>query len=209
MNVTVRVLGSNLANDDVDRLEAACGRHRLTFGDGEAPSPGWTLAEFHGHRGDILPPPAGGDGDAYPVLVSASTSADLVFRAFSSGYRLVLPSPLSPQRLDQLLRYLSGYASPPSARVLDVDATGLLTVTGDRLELTGAQREVLALLGKRPGGVVSRQDLATAVGGEDPQAVIRSLRERFELAGSGAQILKVPHIGFRLAGSVRSTRSPA
>lgn len=90
------------------------------------------------------------------------------------------------------------------ARVADdlLDETGALTAPSASVRLPHAEARAPRALADR-GAVIGPGPDLLRLTGEDPCDVIESLRARFREVVSGAQILKVPHMGFRLVGDVR------
>ncbi|MFG3033674.1 hypothetical protein ACGFZJ_34860 [Streptomyces sp. NPDC048253] len=139
---------------------------------------------------------------AYAVLVQSAPTAKGTLAAIRSGAGFVMAAPLGVERLVSFLTYLRDVAAPASAQILDLDETGALTTPSASVRLSDAEAKALRALADRRAVIVPRPDLLRLTG-EDPRDVIESLRARFREIGSGAQILKVPHMGFRLVGEVR------
>ncbi|MEU5278070.1 hypothetical protein [Streptomyces asoensis] len=139
---------------------------------------------------------------AYAVLVQPAPSAKGTLAAVRSGAGFVMAAPLGVERLVSFLTYLRDVAAPASAQILDLDETGELTTPSASVRLSDAEAAALRALADRRAVIVPRPDLLRLTG-EDPRDVVESLRARFREVGSGAQILKVPHMGFRLVGEVR------
>ncbi len=113
-------------------------------------------------------------------------------------------------RLDAVVRRGSASASVPSAAVvqfrdLRVDLVARRALRGDRdLGLTSKEFDILAVLARRPGAAVSRQQLLDEVWGDAYLAVSRSLdvhmaalRSKIDQAG---MIETLRGFGFRLGG---------
>ena len=109
---------------------------------------------------------------------------------------------LSLNRVTSFLSYLRSVAAPPGAQTLTVDAE-VLSSPSSSVALSSEEAAALRLFGEHPGRIVSRDALAEAAGA-DPLRLLTSLRDKFAEIGSGAQILKVPHMGYRLVGTVRA-----
>ncbi|MFJ6727949.1 hypothetical protein ACIQPQ_23930 [Streptomyces sp. NPDC091281] len=149
----------------------------------------------------LLLPALTRDG-AYAVLVQSAPTARSTLAAVRSGAGFVMAAPLDTARLEAFLTYLRDVAAPAAAQVLDLDDDGTLTTPSASVRLTPAEARALRALGDRRATIVARPDLLRLTG-EDPRDLVEALRRRFREVGSGAQILKVPHMGFRLVGEVR------
>lgn len=163
------------------------------------------LAVFY--RGDGAPPAeytAARRAGVHTVEVQSRASALATLAAVRGGCGFVLASPLGVDRLTKFLDYLAKVAAPPGAQVLTLADDGTLTTPSGAVRLDPAEATTLRLLGERPDGIVSREQITSASGGLDPLLLVAELRRRFDAVGSGAQILKVPHMGFRLVGRVRA-----
>ncbi|MGV9557753.1 hypothetical protein [Streptomyces sp. NPDC003401] len=207
------VLTRGLAAPEAARLREACERTGLPLKEPEAQDPRGTAEHV---RDDLLVAFVAAEADgsaplevreitrdgAYAVLVQPAPSARGTLAAVRSGAGFVMAAPLGVERLVSFLTYLRDVAAPASAQVLDLDESGVLTTPSASVRLTGAEAGALRALAERRAVIVSRPDLLRLTG-EDPRDVIEALRARFREVGSGAQILKVPHMGFRLVGEVR------
>ncbi|MFD7132979.1 hypothetical protein [Streptomyces sp. NPDC059894] len=141
-------------------------------------------------------------GGAYAVLVQRAPTARTTLAAVRSGAGFVMAAPLDVDRLVPFLTYLRDVAAPAAAQVLDLDEADVLATPSGSVRLSEAEARALRALADRRATIVGRPDLMRLTG-EDPRDVVESLRARFREVGSGAQILKVPHMGFRLVGEVR------
>ncbi|SDT80763.1 winged helix-turn-helix domain-containing protein [Actinoplanes derwentensis] len=200
------VLSTTLEPVELDMLERACRAQRIPVStSGDAALGDDLLAAFYraGAAGEspIEPRQVRLHG-AYTVLVDAEATARSTYTALRSGYSFVLPSPLSESRVSRLLDYLVATAAPQRSQVLTLSDANELTVGGRSVTLTDGQGVTLRLLGEQSGRIVTRQRLSAA-GQDNALAVVTELRRVFQDIGAGAQILKVPHMGFRLVGSVR------
>ncbi|WHT23236.1 helix-turn-helix domain-containing protein [Crossiella sp. CA-258035] len=141
----------------------------------------------------------------YPIAVLDSVSATGVLGALTEGYAFALATPLRRPRVVAALGYLKSVAPPEPAQRLTL-APGLLRSPSRQTPVTAAEAGLLRALANKPGQIVSRTELAGAAGDEDVNAVVSVLRRKLADIDSGAKILKVPHLGFRLVGTVEDTR---
>lgn len=207
------VLTRGLAAPEAARLREACERTGLPLREPEAHDPRGAagdvaddlLVAFVAAEADGSAPPGLREitrAGAYAVLVQPAPTAKGTLAAVRSGAGFVMAAPLGVERLVSFLTYLRDVAAPASAQVLGLDETGVLTTPSASVRLTEVEAKALRALAERRAVIVSRPDLLRLTG-EDPKDVIEALRARFREVGSGAQILKVPHMGFRLVGEVR------
>lgn len=200
------VLAAQLTSSDIDRLGEACQRNRLRLELGHRPDSGRlrddVLAVFYSAGGSPLGEQEIHRRGAYSVLVRQEPSAQGIIEALRAGYSFVLASPLGVDRLTSFLGYLRSVAAPPRARILDLDEANILSTASESTTLDAAEAAALRLFGARAGRIVSREELTDTVG-QDPRHITASLREKFDQIGTGAQILNVPHMGFRLVGELR------
>lgn len=141
----------------------------------------------------------------HTILVKSELSARSTLAARHAGYSFMLASPLRIDRLTSLLGYLRTVAVPPMAQILHLDGTDTLSTPSSSTRLDAAEAAALRILGARPDQIVSREDLASAMAGADPLTVTSRLQLKFDEIGSGAQLMKVPHMGIRLAGRILVT----
>lgn len=207
------VLTGGLGAPDTARLREACERTALPLKEPAAQDPQGLAAHvaddllvaFVAAEADGSAPFALGEitrEGAYVVLVQAAPTAKGTLAAVRSGAGFVMAAPLDVERLVPFLTYLRDVAAPASAQVLDLDEAGVLSTPSASVRLSEAEAKALRALADRRAVIVPRPDLLRLTG-EDPRDVIEALRSRFREVGSGAQILKVPHMGFRLVGEVR------
>ncbi|AYN40332.1 hypothetical protein D9753_17060 [Streptomyces dangxiongensis] len=204
------VLSWGLEPADLSALEEACEQAGLPL---EAPAvdaggPAGhrrddLLVAFTGAHGPADPREITRDG-AYVVTVQSAPDAAGTLRAVRAGSSFLMASPLREERLRSFLTYLRDVAAPTATQVLDLDDSGLLATPSASVRLTGAEAKALRALADRSARIVARPELLRLTG-EDPRDLVEALRARFREIGSGAQILKVPHMGFRLVGEVRTT----
>ncbi|MGA8116453.1 MAG: helix-turn-helix domain-containing protein [Actinocatenispora sp.] len=180
---------TRLPLDSRDHLGELAGDLLAVFCTEEAASPA-AVRELH-------------DAGAYAVLVQPEPSARGTLEALRLGYGFVLASPLRAERLTAFLTYLRDVSAPPGTQIVDLDQVGTLSTRTAHTALDEAEAAALRLFARGPSRIVSRRELAEATDGGDPLALVSALRTRFEQVGSGAKILKVPHMGFRLVGEVR------
>ncbi|MGI5212772.1 hypothetical protein [Plantactinospora sp. CA-290183] len=203
----MHVLMSALDRNDAESLGRACSRNRILLHD--APADGAAgleddlLAVFIAEGTDPPVSPAEiRQHGAYAVQVQQTVSGMQMLHAARNGYHFVFGSPLPTDRVSNFLRYICDVAAPPRSQILRLTDTGTLVTPMGTAELEHAEVSALRLLGERRDGIVSRADLMSATGGSDPLRTINALRGRFSALGSGAQILKVPHMGYRLVGAL-------
>jgi len=205
----MHVLMGTLSSMDADNLSRACQRNRMPLR--TLPAEGVTqleddlLAVFfrEGEESPLSPAEVRRHG-AYAVQVQPAVSAVPILQAVRAGYHFVFPSPLSTDRISSFLRYMCDVAAPPRSQILTLSDNGTLLTPMGSADLDDAEKSALLLFGERRDGIVSRADLMAATGGRDPLQTVNALRRHFVALGSGAQILKVPHMGYRLVGAVQS-----
>lgn len=202
----VHVLTTSVSSPDLDLLAAACASSGLSL----VHSPGGSarlgddlLAVFYRAGAEATPAPTDVRArGVHTVLVTPTPSATGTFAALGQGFSFILASPLSLDRVTSFLSYLRSVAAPPATQTLTVDAE-VLSSPSSSVTLSSEEAAALRLFGEHPGRIVSRDALAEAAGA-DPLRLLTSLRDKFAEIGSGAQILKVPHMGYRLVGTVRA-----
>jgi hypothetical protein len=203
------VLALELPPESLAPLAAACTRLGLpleTAAAGEPAVPrGDLLAAFYQIRaGGPAPVPAPEEvrrhGAAPVVLLRELTGAAFLDEVWR-GFRLVLPAPPGADRLTRCLSYLRDVAPPPGSQQLWLDDSNVLSSTVGSTRLSHAEAVALRRLCEAPGRIVSREDLA-AVGALDVLRVTTQLKDKLAGIGSGAQLLKVPHMGFRFVGKL-------
>ncbi|MFF8970316.1 transcriptional regulator [Streptomyces sp. NPDC014995] len=203
-------LAQSLTPADLEVLADACAEVGLTLHvtdpeAGHAPPPGALLVSFHrvaAARPDDLSVEELKRRGGYAVAVLDGVSATEVLAAVSRGYSFTLASPLRRPRLVETLGYLKTVTPSENTQVLTLE-NGSLSSPAKSLPVTDAEAELLRLLSGRPGQIVSREELTEATGGEDVNKVTSVLKQKFLDIDSGAKLLKIPHLGFRLVGTVR------
>ncbi|MFB0617868.1 transcriptional regulator [Streptomyces sp. AGS-58] len=208
-------LAQSLIPADLEVLTEACAEvglplHVTDRGAGQAPPPGALLVSFHrvaAARPDDLSMEELKRGGGYPVAVLDGVSATEVLAAVSRGFSFTLASPLRHPRLVETLSYLKNVTPSENTQVLTLDGKGSLSSPAKSLPVTDAEARLLRLLSDRSGQIVSREELTEATGGEDVNKVTSVLKQKFLDLDSGAKLLKVPHLGFRLVGTVREGES--
>lgn len=208
------VVSVALDADSRDRLAEACARNTLPLRhapvDGSVPLEEDLLAVFCGPLGsaslDLAEIRRHG---AYVVRVHDEFSSSGVLAAMRAGYNFVFASPLVVDRLASFLGYLREVAAPPGTAIVTLDEAGNLSTRAGTIMLEPAEAAALRLFGDRTGRIISREELVEATTGADPLRTTESLRQHLRQLDSGAQILKVPHMGFRFSGTVRPAVSPS
>lgn len=202
------VLAQSLTPPDLEVLADACAEVGLTLHETapRAEAPDALLVSFH--RVAAAPadgPPVAelGQRGGYAVAVLDGIAASAVLAAVSGGYSFTLASPLRRHRLVETLTYLKHITPPENTQVLTLDGAGSLRSPSKSAPVTGAEAGLLRLLAARPGQIVSREELTEAAGGEDVNRVTSVLKQKLLDIDSGAKLLKIPHLGFRLVGTVR------
>ncbi|MEU1185634.1 hypothetical protein ABZ464_50100 [Streptomyces sp. NPDC005820] len=204
-------LAQSLAPADLEVLADACAEVGLALrvADAEtdqAAPPGARLVSFRRVAADGPDGPSVEElkrGGGYAVAVLDRISATEVLAAVSRGYGFTLASPLRRARLVETLGYLKNVTPPENTQVLTLDGRGTLSSPAKSSPVTDAEAGLLRLLAGRPGQIVSREELGEATGGEDVNKVASVLKQKFLDIDSGAKLLKIPHLGFRLVGTVR------
>lgn len=226
------VLAVGLAPERLSKLSAACAAVGLPLSAIAARAPldlhDDLLAAYFEIGSDGVPdagpgvaPPGAGPDDApkavaalgaLPVAVLAdeaeSSRGPAFLREVGRGYAMVLPCTVTEERLVRSLTYLRDIVPPPGAQHLWLDDGLVLSTRRRSVRLVPAEAAVLRRLAEAPGRVVSRTDLETAADG-DVQGTSVRLKARLEEVGSGAQLLKVPHRGFRFVGTLHPGAAPS
>jgi two-component system, OmpR family, KDP operon response regulator KdpE len=150
-----------------------------------------------------------------PILVLSvrSEEADKV-KLLDEGADDYLTKPFSARELLARVRALlrratDRYAPPPvvSAGELTVDlARREVTLAGERISLTPTEFDILALLARNAGCVVTQRSILEAVWGsefaEDRQTLrahVSNLRRKIERQGGPRYVVTEPSVGFRFA----------
>lgn len=204
-------LAQSLAPADLEVLADACAEVGLTLAvtdpeTADAAPPGARLVAFHRIAAAGPDEPAVEElkrGGGYAIAVLDRVAATEVLAAVSRGYSFTLASPLRRERLVETLGYLKNVTPPENTQVLTLDGRGTLSSPAKSAPVTEAEAGLLRLLADRPGQIVSREELGRAAGGEDVNKVTSVLKQKFLDIDSGAKLLKIPHLGFRLVGTVR------
>ncbi|MGO1050097.1 winged helix-turn-helix domain-containing protein [Crossiella sp. CA198] len=206
------VLAGTLAAADLAVVTEACAELGLAVHQADPEAAGARVADvmlcaLHRTAGEAVEPsPAevrrrGG----YPIAVLESVSATGVLGALTDGYAFALATPLRRPRVVATLGYLKSVAPPEPAQRLTL-SPGLLCSPSRQAPVSAAEAGLLRTLAGKPGQIVSRTELNVATGGEDVNVVVSVLRQKLADIDSGAKILKVPHLGFRLVGTVEDAR---
>jgi hypothetical protein len=204
-------LAQSLTAPDLEVLADACAEVGLTLHvtdpeAGHAAPPGALLVAFHrvaaARPDDLTVEDLKGRG-GYVVAVLDGISATEVLAAVTRGFSFTLASPLRRSRLVETLTYLKSVTPSENTQVLTLDGKGSLSSPAKSSPVTEAEANLLRLLSDRPGQIVSREELTEATGGEDVSKVTSVLKQKLLDIDSGAKLLKIPHLGFRLVGTVR------
>lgn len=209
----VHIVALSLEPANLAVLDQACTELRMTLYAAASPLPeafqlDVVLAVFceFGDRQPGPPPEEVYSHDTYPIAVLPSVSATGVLATLTQGWAFALASPLRAQRLVQCLSYLRDVAPPRAAQVLVLDTAGTLSSPWGSVQVTSAESYLLSRLASRDSQIVPREDLAEAAD-EDVLRVASTLKGKLADIRSGAKILKVPHLGYRLVGTVRHQAS--
>jgi hypothetical protein len=203
------VMTQGLTHDDHEHLALACQRNRMELRDLTDATAPVALADdllaviTAAGVEPVVPVSAVRQHGAYAVQVQPALNGVQLLRGIQSGYNFVFASPLIPDRLTAFLAYLRDIAAPPATQILRLNGDGVLSTPAGSVTLDESEAAVLRLFGQRVNHIVSRRELAD-VSGADPLQVTRRLKMHFEVLGSGAHILNVPHMGYRLVGSVHA-----
>ena len=162
------------------------------------------LAVFYDADGDEpLPLAAVREHGAHAVLlVPEPVRGEMVLDAMRAGYSFVLTRPMRTDRVRALLHYLATVAAPRQSKELTLGRDGVLRTPSRSVALSAAESAVLHVFADHPNRIVPRQRLALASGDTPLRETLSRLRTHLDAIGSGAQVLNVPHIGYRLAGHV-------
>ncbi|MBA0052910.1 helix-turn-helix domain-containing protein [Streptomyces sp. AJS327] len=207
------VLAQSVAPADLHVLGEACSETGLALHDAdpeeERDFPDVLLASFHRvSAADGLTPAQVKGRGGYPIAVLDEVAATDVLRAVTDGFSFTLASPLRRERVVETLGYLKSVTPPESTQVLTLlgpPVEGRLRLSsGPRdAEVSHGEAQMLRTLADRPGQIVARGELERATGEDNINRVSSVLKQKLEDIDSGAKILKVPHLGFRLVGTVR------
>jgi hypothetical protein len=203
------VLAVGLAPDRHAKLTAACAAIGLQL---DAVSAGEPIDlrddllaayfEFDADGSDGVAPQGVSERGALAVaFASEEFGGDVYLREIRNGYGMVLPASVTEERLVRSLTYLRDVVPPAGSQRLWLNEHRLLASAVGSVQLDLAEDAFLRRLGSTPGSIVSREELAKA-GGADVQGVSVRIKERLAEIGSGAQLLKVPHLGFRFVGTL-------
>jgi hypothetical protein len=142
---------------------------------------------------------------AYAVLVLDRLSPIAVLDAATSGYAFTLTQYELETRLAHLFGYLCTVAAPEPTRTLSLSAAHVLSSASASVHLEPAEAGLLTRLGDSTGRVVPWDELAREeTGRPGVLKLVAELTGKLEQIGSGARILKVPHLGFRLSGRLHT-----
>jgi len=118
----------------------------------------------------------------------------------------------TPEEVATLARTLDAHATSPALPADDLVRVGRLTmapagyrawVDGEELQLTAREFEVLEVLARQPGEVLTRADLLRRVWGAGPEPGRRTvdvflMRVRAKLGPAAGQLVTVNRVGYRL-----------
>jgi DNA-binding response OmpR family regulator len=205
----VDVLALSLSQRDYAALHRACTECGLRLHHGDAlpanPDELAALAVFCGPMDEAGPSVALTElraGGTHLIAVLPERSAESVLAAIKQGFALVLDSPLLTARVSHCLRYLLTVAPPRAAQTVRLGRSGELRALNARsVQLSRAEAVLLRALGKQPGHIVHRTEAARLTG-EDPSPLIRRLSAKLADIDSRVKILKVPHVGYRMVGTL-------
>jgi hypothetical protein len=196
----------DLSDGCLARVTAACDQAGIpceqASGEDLAPRDDLLAGFFEGSggRAPAEPGPVARLG-ALAVLLLRDADATAYLNAADRGFGLVLSAPPLPERIAGCLNYLCKTTPPRGTRQLWLDGTRLYSTLTRSCELGAGEAAAIGLLGHTPGRVVPRAELEAAAGADAAQTVGR-LGDCLAELGSTASVLKIPHVGFRLTGSV-------
>lgn len=136
------------------------------------------------------------------LLVPEPVHGETVLDAIQAGFSFVLTRPIRIDRVRALVDYLATVAAPAQSKELTLDRDDVLRTPSRSVALSAAEAAVLHVFADHPDRIVPRQRLVLASGNTPLRETLSQLRGHLDAVGSGAQILNVPHIGYRLAGHV-------
>lgn len=175
----------------------------VAAGGGAQPAADLLAVFYDADGGEPLPLSAVRGHGAYAVLlVPEPVHGTTVLEAVRAGYNFVLTRPVRIDRARALLEYLATVAAPRQSRNLTLDRGGVLSTPSRSVVLSAAESAVLHVFAANPDRIVPRQRLALASGDAPLLETLSQLRAHLDAIGSGAQVLNVPHVGYRLAGHV-------
>jgi DNA-binding response OmpR family regulator len=156
------------------------------------------------------------------MVFGAATTAETVL-AFKLGAEDVLVNPFElaelEARVEAILRRRAQFDTqagpwsqprPTTTNLgeLQVDLTRWrITLDGQPLDLTPTEFQLLVFMAQRPGEILSRQELARGVWGDESMSRSRTIdayvrRISAKLGGSGPRILSIRGLGYQLAAPI-------
>ena len=209
----MQIVAGALTGADLRELGIACadnqiGLRTMDLGTDPLPAIDDLLAVVLPAEAPTVPPIADiRNSGAYVIYIQPEPNAASMLDSIRGGVNFCFSSPLNAARLSGFLDYLRRVAAPRHTQVIHLDDHRVLRSGSTTTTLSTAAATAMRLLGTRPDRIVSRDDLTATTGNTDVLAVIGELRHALDQVGSGAHILKVPHMGYRLVGTVHVTQT--
>ncbi len=211
-----RLLRNTLLRADYMVIEAGDAREALRQAAAERPAAVLLDLGLPDRDGLGIIPLLRAQGDAVILVVSAREAVEEKVTALDLGADDFVTKPFDTDELLARLRVALRHRNPPGAAA-QVVQRGDLTIDLDRrivrrgaadVHLTRKEYEVLAVLARHLGRVVTHERLLTSCwgGDEDPRVeylriVIRNLRQKLEMPGPvGSVIANELGVGYRLRG---------
>jgi two-component system KDP operon response regulator KdpE len=209
-----RLLRNTLERAGYEIVEARNGREAIELAAAEHPSAILLDLGLPDRDGLGLIPLLRRDGDTTVLVVSAREATDEKVSALDLGADDFVTKPFDTEELLARLRVALRHRGP-SATMPKIIRKGDLTIDLDRrlvhrgteeLHLTRKEHDVLAVLARHIGRVVTHERILSAAwrGDEDPRVeylriVIRNLRQKLEAPGPvGSVIANELGVGYRL-----------
>lgn len=195
------VLTVSLSAADAATVATACAGspHRVLDrapADLAAESGDGLLAVFVGADGTPPPLPLPLREKAFAVAVTGDDDPRAVLAAIRAGYAVALRRGLDEARVRHLVTYVATQSPTPAARHVVV-AGDTLRAGGNTEPLDPAVADFLRSLADRPERILAKEDAPA-----DAAALTNAANAALERVGSGGRVLKVPHVGFRFAGTI-------
>jgi hypothetical protein len=155
------------------------------------------LAVFVGADGTPPPLPEALRERTFAVAVTGDDDPRAVLAAVRAGYAVALRRGLDEARVRHLVTYVATQSPPAAARHVVVSDDGMLRAGRNAEPLEPGVAAFLRSLGERPECILAKDDAPA-----DAAALTTAANAALERVGSGGRVLKVPHVGFRFAGTI-------